>query len=58
MEHPDDGVGFDLNDELNKSHKNKAGLKNMATRTKMLGGEMQIESKTGQGTVLKFTIPF
>ena len=54
----DDGVGFDIAAEVKMPHKNKAGLKNMETRTKMIGGEMQIESKTGQGSLLKFTIPF
>ena len=54
----DDGVGFDTASEVKMPHKSKAGLKNMETRTKMIGGEMQIESKTGQGSVLKFTIPF
>jgi len=58
IEISDDGAGFDVAGEVKRQHKNKAGLKNMETRTKMIGGEMQIESKTGQGSVLKFTIPF
>ena len=54
----DDGVGFDLVSEVKRQHKNKAGLTNMETRTKMIGGQMQIESKTGLGSILKFIIPF
>ena len=54
----DDGVGFDVPGESKSSQKNKAGLKNMETRTKMIGGEMKIESSSGTGTVLLFTIPF
>ena len=54
----DNGVGFDVAGEVNTTHKNKAGLKNMETRTKMIGGMMQIDSSTGKGSVLKFIIPF
>jgi signal transduction histidine kinase len=43
---------------VKRQHKNKAGLTNMETRTKMIGGQMQIESKTGLGSILKFIIPF
>jgi two-component system NarL family sensor kinase len=51
----DKGIGFDTE----QSPKNReAGLKNMETRTKMLGGTMIIESRPGQGTSLNFTIPF
>jgi signal transduction histidine kinase len=51
----DDGVGFDTE----QSAKNRqAGLMNMETRAKMLGGKMKIESQPGQGTLLNFTIPF
>ena len=54
----DNGVGFDLLTESKASENNKAGLKNMRTRTKMIGGDMEIESRIGQGSILKFTIPF
>lgn len=51
----DNGTGFDT--ELCKLQ-NRAGLKNMESRTKMLGGEMITESIPGKGTTLNFTIPF
>jgi len=54
----DDGVGFDVHSESKASENNKAGLKNMRTRAKMIGGNMQIESSFGKGSMLKFTIPF
>jgi len=54
----DDGVGFDVHSESKASENNKAGLKNMRTRSKMIGGDMQIESSIGRGSMLKFTIPF
>jgi signal transduction histidine kinase len=48
----DDGDGFDMNNK-----KNGNGLKNMVTRTKALGGQVQIESKAGKGTTIQGTIP-
>ena len=54
----DDGVGFDVAGEVKASKNNKAGLKNMRSRIKMIGGEMQIESRAGHGSVLTFIIPF
>ena len=53
----DNGEGF-LNpcEEILKKSE-KAGLKNMATRAKMIGGEMKIDSKINQGTSLYFNIP-
>lgn len=50
----DDGVGFDT--QLSGKSR-EAGLKNMMTRTTMLGGEMDINTRPGQGTALNFTIP-
>lgn len=51
----DNGIGFDVG--LCKLQ-NRAGIKNMESRTKMLGGEMITESIPGKGTTLNFTIPF
>ena len=51
----DDGIGFDTELAAKTQH---AGLKNMETRAKMLGGKMKIESRPGQGTSLNFKIPF
>ncbi len=51
----DKGIGFDK--ELPDKNRH-AGLKNMESRAKMLGGKMKIESRPGQGTSLNFTIPY
>lgn len=51
----DEGIGFDA--ELSAKNR-QAGLINMKTRAKMLGGIMKIKSQPGQGTSLNFIIPF
>ena len=51
----DDGVGFKTKG-LNVSR--RAGLTNMALRTKMLNGEMLIHTIPNTGTKLNFNIPF
>lgn len=51
----DDGKGFDA--KLTCINR-QAGLKNMETRIKILNGEMAIDSRSGKGTILSFTIPF
>jgi signal transduction histidine kinase len=50
----DDGNGFDTS--LTPFHR-QAGLRNMETRIKMLGGTMIVNSEPGYGTILSFTIP-
>jgi len=51
----DNGNGFDP--KLTAINR-QAGLNNMSARAKMLGGQMNIASMTGQGTTLTFTILF
>jgi two-component system NarL family sensor kinase len=51
----DDGNGFDAT--LTPANR-QAGIKNMETRTKMLGGTMHINSEPGHGTILSLIIPF
>lgn len=51
----DDGVGFDT--KLNPVNK-QAGLKNMETRAKLLGGTMHISSELNHGTILSFIFTF
>ena len=51
----DDGRGFDMQ---NEAKNNNAGLKNMSTRTKLLGGVMTVFSEAGNGTSLNFEIPY
>jgi two-component system, NarL family, sensor kinase len=50
----DDGVGFKTSESFNK----QAGLKNMKTRIALVGGEMEINSNIGEGTILDLKIPF
>jgi signal transduction histidine kinase len=45
MEISDEGKGFDIN-QPERGH----GLRNMYERVQMLGGEMSIDSKPGEGT--------
>ncbi|MDO6760086.1 sensor histidine kinase [Tamlana sp. 2_MG-2023] len=50
----DNGVGFDLNKmKISKS----LGLKTLSERILILRGNLQIESKPSEGTILKATIP-
>ncbi|MBK9569428.1 MAG: ATP-binding protein [Chitinophagaceae bacterium] len=51
----DDGSGFDTKLAVTNQ---KAGLKNMETRIKILKGDIQINSRPGNGTELSFIIPF
>ena len=51
----DNGYGFDIAEKL---FNGQAGLKNMDTRTKMLGGTMNVSSMPGCGTTLSFIIPY
>ncbi|MET0465495.1 MAG: ATP-binding protein [Chitinophagaceae bacterium] len=53
----DNGKGFIHSTFGEHSVKGKAGLKNMESRSKMIRGEMSIDTKLGHGTTLKFTIP-
>ncbi|MEO5564283.1 MAG: ATP-binding protein [Chitinophagaceae bacterium] len=53
----DNGKGFINADDQNYKQHGKAGLSNMQTRTKMIGGSMIIKSKVTVGTSLMFNIP-
>lgn len=46
----DNGKGFDLNKKSNGN-----GLSNMQKRAKDIGGELRINSKVGEGTMIRFT---
>ncbi len=48
----DNGLGFDV-----EQTKKSAGLTNMASRMKTIGGEFKINSDFGNGTTCVFTIP-
>jgi signal transduction histidine kinase len=49
----DDGQGFDVA----KHNKGMDGIVNMRARIEKLGGEFQLDSKSGQGTALRFIVP-
>lgn len=51
----DNGKGFDQSEA---SVNNQAGLKNMQSRTAILGGQTAITSQPGEATTLNFKIPF
>jgi len=53
----DNGIGFNLSNENPAILNGKAGLANMKTRTRMIGGTMSIESAAGKGSKLIFNIP-
>ena len=53
----DDGVGFILAKALNNYTGKKFGLISMRERADLLGGDMNIETKSGQGTKIMFVIP-
>jgi two-component system, NarL family, sensor histidine kinase DegS len=52
----DDGIGFDPEGMLLSSQGN-FGLMGMRERVERLEGEFNLDSRPGQGTKLKFTIP-
>lgn len=57
----DNGEGFihnNLNGDNDPGKRGKAGLKNMAGRTRAISGNMSVLSAPGQGTELSFTIPY
>jgi len=56
----DDGIGFDPSASLSQGERRNVvhhGLRNMASRTKQLGGTVRIDSAHGKGTRLLFHIP-
>jgi len=55
----DDGRGFDVQEaELSALPAKKWGLTSMRQRTRSLGVDFSINSLSGQGTVISFTVPF
>ncbi len=51
----DNGVGFDFPEKYKET--NSLGLKTLLERTKFLSGQMKIQSKKGDGTLIEFTFP-
>jgi signal transduction histidine kinase len=52
VEVADDGCGFDVSTSIRGN-----GLTNMEDRLDALGGDLQIESTRGEGTILRATVP-
>jgi two-component system, NarL family, sensor histidine kinase DevS len=54
LEVRDDGVGFDAAAHQGREH---MGLRNMRARAEQLGGDIEVESAPGAGTVVRLTMP-
>lgn len=52
----DGGKGFDLKSALKT--KNHFGLKNIQTRVKSLGGQVNFFTEEGEGTQVSVTVPY
>ncbi len=58
LEIADDGVGFNVNKEIEKAHhRNSLGMKNLHDQIALLDGSVTIESEIGQGTTITAIIP-
>ncbi|WP_231966434.1 ligand-binding sensor domain-containing protein [Terriglobus roseus] len=53
----DDGVGFSVDRNVNKTGRIGIGLRGMAERATLLGGKFEVKSAPGQGTTLTALIP-
>lgn len=58
----DNGIGFDQNEITKETNKQKRrpkglGLHSMEYRTNQIGGIFTVDSKTGEGTTVKITVP-
>jgi len=54
----DNGKGFDIKSYRLSSERNGFGLKGMEERVKLLGGEFDIDSEQGKGTLIEIVIPY
>lgn len=53
----DDGTGFDLEEGKHASERGHLGLVGIYERVKEHGGEIKIESRPGEGTIVQATLP-
>jgi len=53
----DNGKGFDIKSHRLSSERNGFGLKGIEERVKLLGGEFDIDSEQGKGTLIEIVIP-
>jgi PAS domain S-box-containing protein len=54
LEVVDDGVGFDV---ATAARTEQFGLRNMASRARLIGGDAVVESEPGRGTTVRVSIP-
>lgn len=55
----DYGKGFHVSEHLNNNKGSKgAGLKNIIKRAEIIGGNIQIQSKINEGTLIKVEVPY
>jgi signal transduction histidine kinase len=53
----DDGVGFEVPDELDQLPGGSFGLRGMRERARLAGGDLSVESEPGDGTVISVWVP-
>lgn len=53
----DNGKGFNTEEKFSIKSKSGLGLMSLTERAKLFQGKVEIVSKTGRGTIIKFTIP-
>ncbi len=54
----DNGSGFSVPEDLDRLRASgHRGLSNMRERIQLIGGDMEIQSELGKGTILTFTVP-
>lgn len=53
----DDGKGFDIDEPKEQNGQGGFGLTGMEQRIRLLRGELSVDSKQGQGTVVQVQIP-
>ena len=57
LEISDDGIGFDPQDQGNRRQREAGmGLQNMRERTAALGGQIEIQTRPGEGTTVKVEV--
>ncbi|HUS01718.1 MAG TPA: ATP-binding protein [Chitinophagaceae bacterium] len=59
LEIKDYGKGFHLSEHLNgQKFNSRAGIKNIIKRAGIIGGQIQIQSKINEGTLIKIKVPY
>ena len=54
----DNGIGFNVDETLQKLHAEMGmGLATMTERVRILGGDLDIQSRIGEGTIITFSTP-